>query len=210
MEDKKTAKTADAEAPAALPDRVFACLDVSGSIRGGTMYPEWVSADIGKLDGVTDWVLWGSKAETRAGLEQVQEYLADRDLTLGGTLPQVFIGHLPASGLIDLHVYTDGQISEHDVEEARRQLSEKHAELRVRQVVVNYVNSNLDTMNVGLSAIFEGHVQETHRTRVADGKKVSFPVTQTFILRGHHYRQTLSHETKISLPKQKQKKERWM
>lgn len=157
---------------AVIPDKVFVCLDVSGSIRGGCMYPKWVSEDIAKLEGPTDWVLWGSSSETRAGLDSVQKYLADEDECLGGTCPQQFIEHLPASGVIDLYVYTDGEIGEGDVAEARRDLDEKHADLRVRQVVITYVNSNLDSMNVGLSAIFEGHVLEVHRTRVADGKKV--------------------------------------
>ncbi|KAK3909170.1 tRNA (cytosine(72)-C(5))-methyltransferase NSUN6 [Frankliniella fusca] len=156
-------------------DTTWVCLDVSGSIRGGTIYPKWVMEDVQKIEtatAATRWILWGSAGEYKKTCEEVVEYLADEDQTLGGTDPHCFMELLPVEGVIDLHVYTDGEIGEDDVHNARQELHDNHPNLKVRTVTIVYVNKNLDSMNVGLSAIFDGHVLEVHRTRVYDGTKL--------------------------------------
>ncbi|XP_026287723.2 uncharacterized protein LOC113213029 isoform X1 [Frankliniella occidentalis] len=163
------------EAPVPQADTTWVCIDVSGSIRGGTIYPAWVAADVQKIETTTaetKWILWGSCGEYRTTCTEVVEYLGDEDLTLGGTSPECFIQLLPDEGVIDLHVYTDGEIGEWDVEAARLGLQEAHKNLKVRRVTIVYVNKDLDQMNVGLSAIFDGHVLVSHRTRVYDGTKL--------------------------------------
>ncbi|XP_034240441.1 uncharacterized protein LOC117644880 [Thrips palmi] len=159
-------------ATGAASGTLYVALDVSGSIRGDVIYPSWVTNDLLNLQlpsGPTKWILWGSAAVFKDSLNDVVEYLGDQSETLGGTDPIYFVELLPSSGVIDLHVYTDGEIGEHSVTEARQRLAQHHKDLKIREVVISYVNSNLEQMNVGLSAIFDGHVLEMHRTRVAQG-----------------------------------------
>lgn len=182
MDDKVTAmddKVAPMDDDVPI-DALFVCLDVSGSIRG-SMYPEWVTNDLKnlKLPAATAagpappvrWVLWGSSSLDKETLDDVVEYLAGGDC-LGGNDPIYFIEKFPATGVIDVHVYTDGEIEEYSVTDGREMLAAHHPDLKIRQCVVSYVNKNLDQMNVGVSAVFEGHVLQVHRTRIADGTKL--------------------------------------
>ncbi|XP_034240531.1 uncharacterized protein LOC117644923 [Thrips palmi] len=167
---------------------VYVALDVSGSIRGDVIYPSWVMNDLKNLQlpaGRTKWILWGTTGEFRDSLDDVLEYLKDQSKHLCGNEPICFLDKMPPSGVVDLHVYTDGEIDEYSVTDARRRLATHGQHLRFREVVVNYVNSHLEQMNVGLSAIFDGYVLEMHRTRVAQGgdkKLIEFaavPISET-------------------------------
>lgn len=137
---------------------IVIAIDISASIEKQFLsYQDHIFRVIENLKPPIQVIYWSTWAEAET-YNTISRKLVDFKWT-GGTQPECFMKLLSDSEPIDLYLFTDGEIQDHNVERSKKVLENK--KLSFSRVRLYYIGEE-KYMNLKLTNIFHGFVQEIH------------------------------------------------